>query len=413
MAKILIPRSDVSTPKLVAPSDWEEYFADIVNDYVRSGLTISAGTGLAVNIASGKARVKGLFVNNTTSTSHSGLTANTVNYVYITVSRDVSNEPSSWDFASNTTGVTPTDSLLIGAATTDGSSVTSVNMADVVTESGVSSKNSFYFGDGSDGNVTISSNTTITTGKQYNDLTVNSGVTLDCTATKILTIRCKGTLTINGTISMAGQGGSGGSAGSAGAGGGAFPPASGGNGSGGGSGGNGGSGYYYGSSGSSGSNGGTGAAGAVGGSTGGAGGSGGTSSITYTQPIAATSLPLETMLAFIPQSYGAGGGGGGGGGGQGSTNNNGNWQAGGNGGAGGAGGAGGGSIFILAKKIIINGSGVITVAGLGGTNGTSGSYGGGSGGNGGSGGSGSVFTVYRLFTNNGTITGNHFQHMIT
>ncbi len=36
-----------------------------------------------------------------------------------------------------------------------------------------------YFGDGSDGDVTISSNTTLVSDRYYNNLTVNNGVTLN------------------------------------------------------------------------------------------------------------------------------------------------------------------------------------------------------------------------------------------
>ena len=54
MAKYLIPRSDSVSVKVIEPSDFEEFFSnDIVRDYVVSGLTLSAGSGLAVNIASG------------------------------------------------------------------------------------------------------------------------------------------------------------------------------------------------------------------------------------------------------------------------------------------------------------------------------------------------------------------------
>ena len=54
----------------------------------------------------------------------------------------------------------------------------------------------FLYGDGSDGNVVISSNTVLTEPKFYNDLTVNSGVSLE----SAFPIYVKGTLTLNGTI---------------------------------------------------------------------------------------------------------------------------------------------------------------------------------------------------------------------
>lgn len=54
-----------------------------------------------------------------------------------------------------------------------------------------------YFGDGSDGDVTISTNTTLTRDMYYNNLTVNSGITLTTNNFKIFV---KETLTNNGTI---------------------------------------------------------------------------------------------------------------------------------------------------------------------------------------------------------------------
>lgn len=61
------------------------------------------------------------------------------------------------------------------------------------------------FGRGSDGDVTISSNTTLTEDKFYDNLTVNSGVTLD-SSQEALVIHCKTKCTVNGTISMNGKG---------------------------------------------------------------------------------------------------------------------------------------------------------------------------------------------------------------
>lgn len=53
------------------------------------------------------------------------------------------------------------------------------------------------FGNGTDGNVTISSNTTLTRDMYYNNLTINNGRTLKTNGFKIFV---KGTLTNNGTI---------------------------------------------------------------------------------------------------------------------------------------------------------------------------------------------------------------------
>ena len=59
--------------------------------------------------------------------------------------------------------------------------------------------NDAIYGQGTDGNVTISGNTTLTSDKYYNNLTVNVGVTLTSSGYKIFV---KNTLTLNGTISV-------------------------------------------------------------------------------------------------------------------------------------------------------------------------------------------------------------------
>jgi hypothetical protein len=59
--------------------------------------------------------------------------------------------------------------------------------------------NDAIYGQGTDGDVTITGNTTLTSDKYYNNLTVNVGVTLTCSGYKIFV---KNTLTLNGTISV-------------------------------------------------------------------------------------------------------------------------------------------------------------------------------------------------------------------
>jgi hypothetical protein len=59
--------------------------------------------------------------------------------------------------------------------------------------------NDAIYGQGTDGDVTITGNTTLTSDKYYNNLTVNGGVTLTCSGYKIFV---KNTLTLNGTISV-------------------------------------------------------------------------------------------------------------------------------------------------------------------------------------------------------------------
>jgi hypothetical protein len=72
------------------------------------------------------------------------------------------------------------------------------------------------YGDGHEGNVTISVDTTITKDMMYNDLTVNTGINLD---TACLRVFVKGTLTLNGTIRCNGNNGGNGGTGTGAAGG--------------------------------------------------------------------------------------------------------------------------------------------------------------------------------------------------
>ena len=133
MSRILIPRSDSISAKIIEPSDFEKYFSsDIVRDYRKTGFTITAGSGLAVNISTGSARLKGLYIESDATESVSSLTANNTNYIYITLARDSNSEAESWSFTKNTTGSTPTDSFYVGRAVCGASSVSSINQTDVV-----------------------------------------------------------------------------------------------------------------------------------------------------------------------------------------------------------------------------------------------------------------------------------------
>ena len=132
MTRILIPRSDSQSAKIIEPSDFEKYFSsDIVRDYRKSGFVITAGSGLAVNVAVGTARLKGLYVESDATESVGSLTANNTNYIYITFARDSNGEAESWSFTKNTTGSTPADSFYIGRVVCGASTVTSVNQTDV------------------------------------------------------------------------------------------------------------------------------------------------------------------------------------------------------------------------------------------------------------------------------------------
>ena len=62
MTRILIPRSDNSSSKIIEASDWEKYFtSDIIENYVVSGLAVTAQCPniLAVDVGVGSARLLG------------------------------------------------------------------------------------------------------------------------------------------------------------------------------------------------------------------------------------------------------------------------------------------------------------------------------------------------------------------
>lgn len=415
MTRVLIPRSDSVSAKVIEPSDFEKLFTnDWCRDYVISGFGLSAGSGLNVTVAVGTARLKGLHLENTANETVT-IPANNTSYIYLVLARDSGSEAESWSFTSNTSGSTPTDALFIGTGTTNGSAVTSVSVTDRVTtpnwkdlETSRLSVDEFWFGDGSDGDVTISSNTSNSTVKSYNNLTINAGQTLTFDGTKKKQIiRVKGTLTVSGTIEVNEQGGN---KGGGQAGGGAGDSGSSSQyGGGGGNGGNADPPYnadIAGAAGGSASTGGTNSSGQVN-SGGGSGGTGNTTSPQITAGLQNFSNWEDARDLLFSQEliYGSGGGGGAGGGGGGGNGS-------GAGGSGGNGGNGGGCLYIQAKTIIINSGGVISSNGANGSNGSNGSNGashtgGGSGGGGGAGGSGGfIGIIYETITNNGSITVN-------
>ena len=464
MAKILIPRSDSISAKIIEPSDFEKFNTDdIIPDYKYSGFTLSAGSGLAVNVSSGVCRLKGLYLENSATESVGSLTANDVNYIYVKLARDSNSEAESWDFDKNLTGTAPTDGFFIGTATTDGSSVTAVDQS-TVKDKAFPKLQFIYFGDGPDGDVTLSTNTNINQVKHYNNLTINSGITLTSTQSTeaCLIIKVKNTLTINGTVNMDGKGGVGGAGrtGGAGGAGGTFtggssnspsPPRPGKPGQVGDVGGLGQIGnsdthkLEY-ESGEGSGNGGTGGRMIAGwadeiitSSNFGSGyftteeeafksvlGTHNTALIPHVQPGLANVENTRLNDPFyistnMPQFFGGGGSGGtsggGGAGGTGSVSGGSgvSGPAGGAGGNSGAGGAGGGGIILMAKNIVIGSSGVLTADGVNGSNGASGgngtdashpsvgnSQGGGSGGGGGGGEAGQIILLYETYSNAGS-----------
>jgi hypothetical protein len=282
------------------------------------------------------------------------------------------------------------------------------------------------WGDGLDGDVTITGTTTLTRDMFYNTLIINASGVLKTNGFRVF---CKTSLLNNGTIDASGGSASGATAGAAAHAQGSLPAAPAGKAGGAagpnfwsssGSGGNGTAGddaaKSVGGAGGGGGGGGGGGncVGGGGGSVGGSGGGGGSQTGTvYNIPRTPTASYLfsDTLpsLASLSGSAGSGSGGGGGGG---RDYTAGPSYAGGNGGAGGGSGAAGGIISIFSKEIINNG--VISANGGNGGNGANGangnpaggymSGGGGGGGAGAGGAGGVVMLTYGQYSGSGTVT---------
>ena len=403
MAKILIPRSSAISAKTVVPTDFEKYFTNVVRDYIIDGLTVTASTGTnrSIDVSSGTARLKGLFINNDASetTAHT-FGSDDTHYLYITLSRDGNSEPQSWAYSSNTTGTIPTDSLMLAKVVCAGGDVSSVDqtiafktMSHMHTFVGTGAQiaaltptyvgqqvfctetgsgyvinkmymrnnsnsafeniNTGYYGTGADGSVTISTNTTLAANKNYSDLTVDAGITLNTAGYKIYV---SGTLTVQSTgIITDLTSGNGEQVNS----------------------------FYRGFSGGAGGAGGVYTSAGAAGSDGSLGGAGG----------AAKAAALYGGGSNNGKALGGGGSGAGG-----DTSGN-----SGSGGAGGSAGGGGGVVIIYAHTL--NNIGTIHSNGQTAGNGTAGvAYGGSGGGGGGSGSGGTTFVTYSILTNIGTIT---------
>lgn len=130
MARVLYPRSDSISAKVVEPSDFEQMFS-FIEDHITSGITVTAGSGLAVSISTGIIRLKGLVCEVDSTETVSGLTASNTNYIYATLARDGNGEAESFSFTKSTSGTTPADSLKIAKVTTNGSAVTAVSQTNL------------------------------------------------------------------------------------------------------------------------------------------------------------------------------------------------------------------------------------------------------------------------------------------
>jgi len=138
MTKILIPRSDSISAKIIEPTDFTYlHSSDLIQNYAitPSGWNISAGTGLACVVGSGTARVNGLYVENTGNETLSGLTASQTNSIYIKLDLDSGSQPEGWSLFANTTGATVANAFKIGTAVTNGSGVTTTTQVATLANS--------------------------------------------------------------------------------------------------------------------------------------------------------------------------------------------------------------------------------------------------------------------------------------
>ncbi len=126
MTRVLIPRSDNTSAKIVEASDFEKYHS-FLNDHIISGFVVSAGSGLDVDVGTGTGRLQGVYVENTGTCNVSGLTAWSTNYLYISIDRDPNCEPEGWSVVTNKTNTTPVCSIKIASIVTGASTVSSVS----------------------------------------------------------------------------------------------------------------------------------------------------------------------------------------------------------------------------------------------------------------------------------------------
>lgn len=366
-----------------------------------SGLVLQNGEFASPNYVPGvsgwKLDAQGNFeaVNGTFSGTLSGIALNIPNATTAS-SFHTDTSGNSWWGANVASGYAGANAYILatGAAVFKNVQIGGSTIQYVITNSGI-----FSFGDGADGTVTISVDTTLTRDMYYASLTINSGFTLNPGGYRIfvqstLTFVGTGKIARDGTSDLAdgylkgsatrGSGGAGGAPGSNGA-----------------AGGNGAS--TTNSLGSDGHNGGHGGDNGAVPMLGGVGGTGGTA--TAANVALKVGIQLAQLLdvsstgATVKYGNSAGGGGGGGG-------NGGGGGSGQSGGAGGGGGSSGGIIAVYARYIVGAGGTHFSANGGDGGNGGDASGGviGGVGGGGSGGNGGIIILVYNTVTNLGTIS---------
>jgi|SRR5262245_8693012 len=113
---------------------WQRYrSACALETFVYQGFALSAGAGLSVNVASGDAIINGYWASNDATENHAALAASrsitTPNFIFAQLTRsgvDSRLVLPGYVLVSNTTGTAPADSVLLGIAATDATSVIQV-----------------------------------------------------------------------------------------------------------------------------------------------------------------------------------------------------------------------------------------------------------------------------------------------
>ena len=170
---------------------------------------IDQGTpALDIKVDTGGAIIDGIFVNLSVLSDAKTLADNDTSFIFIELTK-TGGRPSGAQIVVNLTDVAPVDSIKIGEVITSGGDITSVTQLDrvFVNLRHGGKLEEALFGDGSDGDLNVTSGTTtLTEEKYFNDVTIAAGATL--TANQPMILFVKNILTVNGTLKMDGKGGS-------------------------------------------------------------------------------------------------------------------------------------------------------------------------------------------------------------
>lgn len=120
----------------------------IQNSFVISGWTFPSPTAsLTFTITGGGVlHLVGYWVKDLTNDYSVSLTASDVNYIYLQLTRDGAGKALGLQLVANLTGVTPSDAVFLGTATTDGSGYTSTDISGRMTRPWTTSAQPVYSG---------------------------------------------------------------------------------------------------------------------------------------------------------------------------------------------------------------------------------------------------------------------------